>query len=57
MNFAVALRRTAKFIDNKFESARRNETLCVFCECLKTMTLMTLTLSLPFLIIFLETTF
>jgi hypothetical protein len=57
MTTAVAFRRTAKFIDTKFESAKQNETLCSFCEYLQMMTLMTLPVAVPFLIIFLETNY
>jgi len=54
MTTVVALRRTAKFIDRKFEVAKQNETVCRFCDALQMITLMTLPISVPFLIIYLE---
>ena len=54
MTTVVALRRTARFIDRKFEVAKQNETVCRFCDALQMITLMTLPISVPFLIIYLE---
>ena len=54
MTTAVALRRTAKFIDTKFEEAKQNERVCKICEYLQMMTLMTLPIAMPFLIIYFQ---
>ena len=54
MTTVVALKRTAKLIDTKFEEAKQNERVCKICELLQMMTLMTLPLAMPFLIIYFQ---